>query len=66
MSRYRVKKRQHQINVRQKRKAKLGKLRQALSLAKTKEAKDKIVAKALKISPWLSKEEFLGSLKKEK
>jgi rRNA-processing protein FCF1 len=58
MSRLRKKRRQHQIKIKQKRKAKLSKLRRAYLKAKGEEAKEKILAKAVKISPRISEKDF--------
>lgn len=64
MSRVNSKRRKIQIKTAHKRKRKLAKLRQQYSKAKTKEKKEKILAKVSKITPWLSEEEFLASAKK--
>ena len=60
MGRIRTKRRKQQIKIKRKRSQKLTGLRQAYSKAKTKEAKDKILAKARRLAPWLSQEEFLS------
>lgn len=59
MSRVTSKKRKLQIKIAHKRKRKLAKLRQQFLKAKTKDKKEKILAKISKIAPWLSQEEFL-------
>jgi hypothetical protein len=59
MGRYRAKRRKSQINARQGRKIKLASLREAFSNAQSADDKAKIMEKVGKISPWLSKEEFL-------
>lgn len=64
MGRLRLKRRKHQIRAKQKRKAKLSKLRQTYSEAKNSVEKGKILEKANKISPGLSTVEFLLPLKK--
>lgn len=65
MSKVSSKKRKLQIKIRHRRKKKLAKLRQAYLVAKTKEEKEKILAKVSKIAPWLSEEEFLAPVKKD-
>ena len=65
MAKIDLKKRKIRIRIRKRRKRKLAKLRQEYSLAKTKERKEKILERFKKITPWLSEEEFLTSVKKE-
>ena len=60
------KRRKFEIKKKRKRREKLKKLRGLYSQAKGEKEKDKIFEKALKISPWLTKEEFLAPLKKKK
>lgn len=63
MSRIDSKKRKIHLKTREKRKAKLAKLRQKYLAAKMGSDKEKILEKARKIAPWLSQEEFLASAK---
>jgi len=65
VSRVTSKRRKIQIKTARKRKKKLAKLRQQYSVAKTKEKKEKILAKLSKIAPLLSQEEFLAPRKKD-
>ncbi|MFC1727594.1 hypothetical protein ACFL0Y_03670 [Patescibacteria group bacterium] len=65
MGRLRLKKRRHQIKVKQKRKAKLAKFRLAYTKAKTEEGKKKALAKLQKIAPWLSEKELLAPIAKK-
>lgn len=65
MGRLRIKRRQHQIKVKQGRRVKLAALRTKFQAAGA-EGKKKIVEKALKISPWLSEKEFIASATKTK
>ena len=60
------KRRKFEIKKKRKRREKLKKLRGLYSQAKGEKEKEKIFEKALKISPWLTKEEFLAPLKKKK
>ncbi|MCD6284055.1 hypothetical protein J7J12_02245 [bacterium] len=53
------------IRKKRKRKEKLRKLREKYKLAKTQDEKDKILEKVWKIAPWISREEFLNSIKQE-
>ena len=61
MGRLRAKRRKHQIKVKQRRKAKLAKLRSNYAKAKNNAEKEKILEKVNKISPDLSKDRFLKS-----
>lgn len=63
MSRATSKRRKLQIKTAHKRKRKLAKLRQEYLKAKTKDKKEKILAKVGKIAPQLSEEEFLAPAK---
>ncbi len=64
MGRLHSKRRSMQIKQAQKRRAKLAKLRKMYT--EGKKDKDKILEKVFKIAPWLSKKEFISSIKKEK
>ena len=54
------------IRQKQKRRAKLAKLRKKYTEADFEGDKEKIWEKVLKIAPWLNKKEFLGVIKKSK
>ena len=61
MGRQHSKRRSMKIKQAQKRRAKLAKLRKLYK--EGKKDKDKILEKVFKIAPWLTKEEFLTSVK---
>lgn len=63
MTRIASKRRKFQIRAKNKRKKELKKLRSQYLKAKTNSEKEKILEKVSRISPLLSKEEFLKSLK---
>lgn len=65
MGRSHSKRRKMTIRIKQKRRKKLAKLRQAYIEAKNKEEKEKVLEKVFQIAPWLTKEEFLSPLKKK-
>lgn len=65
MSRVDKKRRKVLLQVREKRKAKLAKLRQKYVAAKTGNEKEKALEKARKVAPWLSQEEFLAPAKSD-
>lgn len=65
MSRIDSKKRKIHLRTREKRKAKLAKLRERYSKAKMESDKEKVLEKVRKIAPWLSKEEFLAPLNEQ-
>ena len=46
------------------RRAKLARLRERFAAAKNDEEKSALLAKAGKIAPWLSQEDFIGAAKK--
>lgn len=64
MGRENKKRRSMKIKQAQKRRVKLGKLRQLYQ--EGKKDKEKILEKVNKIAPWLSEEEFLKSIEKTK
>ena len=66
MAKISSKRRSFQIKQRHKRKIKLKKLRLLYLEAKTEQEKEKILEKARRISPYLSKEEFLKPIKEAK
>lgn len=62
MSRINPKKRKIHLRIREKRKAKLAKLREKYSKVKMESDKKKILEKVHKLAPWASEEEFLAPL----
>lgn len=66
MSRVSSKRRKIQLKIREKRKAKLAKLRGRYLTAKSETEKEKILQKARKLAPRLSQEEFLARIKGKK
>ncbi len=58
MSKISVKRRQFQIRKKQKRQAKVKKLRQVFSEAKTEKAKKEVLEKMNKIAPHITEKEF--------
>jgi len=63
MSKEGRKRRQFIIRLKQKRKKKIKKLREKYKKAKTETEKRKIIEKALRINPYLNKEQFLKFIK---
>lgn len=66
MSKLNSKRKAFKIKKNHKRSKKLFKLRQKYQKAKSKGEKDKVLEKVFKVSPWLSEEEFLSSIKESK
>ena len=65
MGRCRPKRRSMVIKQNQKRRVKLGKLRQKYVKTNSDMEKEKILEKVFKIASWLTKEKFLASVKKK-
>ena len=66
MGREHRKRRQLKIKQTKKRQAKLTKLRKAYTNAKDSGKKEQILEKVFKLTPWLSKEEFLKVIEEKK
>jgi hypothetical protein len=66
MSKISRKRRRFEIRKKRKIREKIRKLCQRYILTKTKEEKEKIIEKALRVNPFLSQEEFLQLIKKTK
>lgn len=58
-----VKRRRFVIKLKQKRREKISKLKERYRATKTKEEKEKIIEKALRINPHLTEEEFLAGVR---
>jgi len=59
MAKESTKRRQFKIKLKQKKRLKIKKLRERYKVAKTKEEREKIIEKALRVNPNLTKEDFL-------